>query len=501
MYPGDPDTGGTTISIETDNPDFFTNFGSVVNIPAGKWNASLAYFSAPYPDSLMDNNSNNMKFHFEVNGAPEDSTGNTNGHNLGTGGRTPFHELTGGPHGSGAYRFDGGDFIELDDDHGNNHIHQAPDTTALWFKADDGINDKQVLYRANENDNSEYYEIGIDVDDVYFTFLGGNGTPTMCKSSGFDYENGNWQHLVAVRPANYQCILYINATSVDSSTVGSGGSNVDVDEIFVGAEDSNPNDGFNGVIDDLMHWDNYDLSSSEVTDLYNTNYGNQAHVVTFLMNKTDSVGVVQTNIATDYNYPLKFLDGKEDGDFLNNFNYTATTSTWSNFTNFQRLVLDMEFVSGLDMDLRIDDSSLLGNPTTTFLQYPSSLEEFTAYITVISDQTKTLTVYNAGPNTAWLTFEGTRLTFDDISSSNTFASVILSGNASSIDHIQDSIAFPVESILDLTFSKAKNPPSSTSGETGLITPGNYDVKMHITGYDILGKSLTRTIDFGLVTVT
>jgi hypothetical protein len=501
MYPGDADTGGVTISVETDDPKFFTNNGTAVNISPGNWNASLTYFSEPYPDSLMDNNSNNMKLHFEGNTAPEDSTGNTNGHSLGSGSERPTYESEGGPHSSGAFRFDGGDYIELDKEHNENDIHQAPDTTALWFKADDGINDDQVIYRAEKNDGSEYYEIGIDIDDdVYFTFSAG-GTPTTCESSGFDYENGNWQHLVAVRPSNYQCTLYINATDVDlTPQSGGGGNNIKIDKIYVGAEDDNPGDGFNGVIDDILHWDNHDLSSTEVTDLYNTNYGNSAHVVTFYMNKTDNDGIIQTNFATDTSYPLKFLDGKENGAFLDSFNYTTTTLTWTNFTDSERLVLDIQFVSGLDMNIRIDDTTLLLSPRNTFLQPPDSNVPFQSYITVVADQTKTLRVYNGGPETAWITYEGTRLTFDDVASSNTFASVILQANATDVNSIQDSKSFPVGMILDLTFSTAKNPPATT-GSTGLITPGSYNMKMHITGYDVAGKNLIRTIEFGIVTVT
>lgn len=56
------------------------------------------------------------------------------------------------------------------------------------------------------------------------------------------------------------------------------------------------------------------------------------------------------------------------------------------------------------------------------------------------------------------------------------------------------------SSLDLTFSTAKNPPK-TSGSTGLISAGDYNMKMYVTGYDVTGKSLTRTIDYGVVTVT
>lgn len=506
MYPGDPDTGGTTISVETDHPDFITNFGNGINIPAGSWNSSLVYFSAPYPDSLMSENSNNMILHFEGNIDPEDSTENTSNHSLGNPieGERPTYETTGGPHGSGAFSFDGGDYIQVDNDN-DNDVRSSPDSTVLWFNAVDGTSGKQVLYHVSDGNDDDYYEMGIDGDDdVYFTFrTNQNASPAFCESNGVDYENGKWQHLAAVRTGSYDCRLYINGTDVDLTPQqgSSPGSQINSNENFIGAEDEDPNDGFNGIIDDLLHWDSHALSQSEITDLYNTNYGNATHLLTFYMNKTNIAGVVQTNIAIDQNYPLKFLDGKANGDFLNNFNYTARTSGWTNFTSSERLALDMQFVSGLDMNLRIDDSNLLTNPQTSFLQYPTSVEEFQSYITVVSDETKTLTVYNGGPTTAWITFEGTRLTFDDVASSNTFASIILNANGTSIDHIQDSIAFSVGETLDFEFSKAKNPPSSTSLEIGLITPGNYDMKMHITGYDISGKSLTRTIDFGTVLVT
>jgi len=503
MYSGDPDIGGTTISVETDDPDFFTNNGTAVNIPAGNWNASLTYFSAPYPDSLMDNNNNNMIFHFEANANPEDSTGNTNGNDLGSGSERPTHEWNGGPHGSAAFRFDGNDYIELDKEP-ENDIKKAPDTTSLWFKAVDGILDTQYLYRAAKNNDDNYYKIIIDTNDnVVFEYLTkNNGTPARCESSGFDYENGNWQHVVAVRPTDNTCKLYINATDVDLTPQNGNTENDDVgvDEIFVGAEDVNPGEGFNGVIDDLLHWDDYALTAAEVSDLFNTNYGTAAHLVTFYTNMTDKNGVFVSNIATDFNYPLKFLDGKQNGSFLNSFNYSKTIGGWVNFTNTQRLVFDMEFESGLDMDMRIDDTSLTGNPNNSFLQTPKSQQAFSSYITIVGDQSYTLSMYNAGPETAWITFDKTRVIFDDTASSNTYASLLLQANSTDVTSNQDSISFVALSTLNLEFSSAKNPPA-TSGSDGVISPGKYVMKMHIEGYDVEGGTISRTINFGTVTVT
>lgn len=504
MFSGDADVGGTTVSVETDEPKFFTNHGVSVNIPAGNWNASLTYFSLPYPDSLLDDDSNNMILHFEGNVAPVDSTGNTVGHSLGSGNQMPFFVGSIGPHNSGAFDFDGGDYIELNSG-GSNDVKKAPDTTTLWFKATDGISTGQILYHASKSNDDEYYEIGIDAsDNVYFEFLTQkNKIPTRCESSGFDYENNNWQHLVAVRPNHHQCELYINATSVSTSSLGDGDDDIHIDEIFIGANDDTSNLGFDGIIDDVLHWDDYALSTGEITDLKNTNYGAAAHNAKFSIDKTDANGVFQSNIVTDNNYPLKFLDGGSNGDFLDSYNYTANISATS-FASDERLEFGISDVSGLDMDMRIDDTALVGLPDTSYLQYPGTLDVFASYITFAASSTIDLTVYNVGPSSIWITFDGTRLTFEDTASSNTYAAVILSGNGTSngddITSVKDSIAFSFDSILDLTFSTAKNPPATT-GSTGLIPAGNYKMNMHITGYDIDGKSITRTINFGLVAVT
>ena len=506
MFSGDVDVAGTTISVETDDPKFFTNDGVPVNIPAGNWNASLTYFSSPYPDSLLDDNSNNMILHFEGNNAPVDSTGNTGSHSLGSGAKMPTYVDFGGPHISAAFDFDGGDYIELHKET-DNDIKKAPDTTSLWFKATDGITTEQIIYHASKSNDDEYYEIGIDINDnVFFEFLSQKDKiPTRCESSGFDYENDNWQHLIAVRPNHHQCELYINATSVGTSSSGDGDDDVHIDEIFIGAQDASSNLGFDGIIDDVLHWDDYALSFTEITDLTNTNYGSAAHLVKFSMNKTNDVGIFQSNIVTDNNYPLKFLDGGSNGDFLNSYNYTVNLSS-TNFTSAERLVFGMSDLSGLDMDMRIDDTSFLGLPDNSFLQYPSTDDVFASYISVVAAETTDLTVFNVGPSSMWITYEGTRLIFDDVDSSDTFASVILSanktggGNGNDITATKDSIAFTVDSILELTFSTAKNPPA-VSGSTGLMPVGNYDMSMHITGYDADGLTITRTIDFGLVTVT
>ena len=214
----------------------------------------------------------------------------------------------------------------------------------------------------------------------------------------------------------------------------------------------------------------------------------------------DKDGIVVSNIATDFNYPLKFLDGKQNGEFLNRFNYSKTIAGLIDFTDTQRLVFDMQFESGLDMDMRIDDTSMIGNPDNSFLQIPVTQKSFQSYITIVGDQSNTLVIYNSGPQTAWITFDKTRLTFDDTSSLKSYASLILQANNTDVTSNQDSIGFPTTNILNMTFSSPKNPPA-TSGSVGVITPGNYAMKMHIEGYDVNGGKISRIINYGIVTVT
>ena len=502
MYAGDPEIGGLTISVETDNPKFITLNGTEVNIPPGNWNASLTYISAPLPDSLMDNPAS-MIYHFENNNnSQDDSTGNTNA-DLGPAWQNerPVWENFGGPHSSGVFRFDGDeDHIEIQQNQSND-VKSAPDTTALWFKADPGTPGEQSLYYAAQNNDNEYYKIVIDIsNNIVFEHLGQSGfTPTKCQTSGFDYENGNWQHVVAVRSSSHQCELYVNGTLQNTSTLGTGNSDVNIQKIFIGAENGNtPIKNFKGVIDDVIHWNNYALTPWEVSDLSNTNYGSEGHLVTFNINRTDENGVVIQNIVQDTNYPLRFLDGKENAEFLSSFNYTAAIG-WANFTNSERLVFDMQFVSGLDMDLRVDDTGMTGNPDNSYIQIPEPEKTFPSYITIIVGQSIDLWLFNAGPNDVWLTYEGTRLTFEDINSQNRYASIILQGNGTDINAVQDSILFPINNQMSLSFSTAKDPPS-ISGNTGIITPGSYKMKMQINGYDINSNKISRIIDFGTVVV-
>ncbi|MFB5628524.1 MAG: hypothetical protein ACE5RR_01175, partial [Nitrosarchaeum sp.] len=130
---------------------------------------------------------------------------------------------------------------------------------------------------------------------------------------------------------------------------------------------------------------------------------------------------------------------------------------------------------------------------------PNFGNTFQSYITLTGTQSSTFRVYNSGPETMWITFDKTRLIFDDLYSSNTYAALILQANSTNVTSTQDSIAFPVLTSMNLTFSSAKNPPATT-GSVGVIPVGKYVMKMHIEGYDTIGEKISKTINYGAVTI-
>ena len=60
-------------------------------------------------------------------------------------------------------------------------------------------------------------------------------------------------------PGDNDCDLYVDGVLQDSDTTGGISSIALQGSIFVGASDASGTDGFNGLIDDLIHWDDYAL--------------------------------------------------------------------------------------------------------------------------------------------------------------------------------------------------------------------------------------------------
>jgi len=206
-----------------------------------------------------------------------------------------------------------------------NEVKKEKASVAGWFKASSSGSGSDYIYWAGKDGsaNEKRFTVFIDVNhNIAFEFKSDDNVETKCTTSGTNYRDNNWHHFVGVRTGDYACELFIDGNSVDtgSSTPG-GDEDVKMDDGTIGArlEDKDQPDGadfFQGSLDDIMVWQKYALNSAEVTDLYNTNYGNAAHKITFNLDRTDVSGSFLETIANNIQYPMNFSDGKRDSQFF-----------------------------------------------------------------------------------------------------------------------------------------------------------------------------------------
>ena len=91
----------------------------------------------------------------------------------------------------------------------------------------------------------------------------------------------------------------------DTDIHGGNGAIALTGSIYIGARDNIGTNGFNGLIDDVIHWDNYALdegTDNEVTDLFNTNYGVDGHLLDFNIKIVDEFGNDLGNSSKIRNY-------------------------------------------------------------------------------------------------------------------------------------------------------------------------------------------------------
>jgi len=526
------DAAGFNISIDTTSPEFYTNNGTAVNVTSGIWNASLTYISDPFPDILatsMDAEGG-MIFHFEDAGAgidgDEDNSffceGGGNGRSASYEGGLNVNDWNefGGPHGSGSYTFGGVDDFFFVDKARCNEVKKDDASVAGWFKASSSGSGNDYIYWAGKDGgaNKERFTVFIDTnDDVKFEFEDNDGDETKCTTSGTNYRDDNWHHFVGVRTGDYACELFIDGNSVDTgSTIPSGGDpDVKVDEVTIGArlEDKDQPAGadfWEGSLDDIMVWQKRKLNSGEVTDLYNTNYGNTAHKITFTLDRTDVSGSFLQTIANNIQYPMNFSDGKRDSQFLKSFNYTTDNRPEIIFGQQERLKFKMEFVTfeeDLDMTFRVDDNALTTNPRTSYIDPPPQNATFAPYLLYDNDTELSTGIVSNGPESAWLTKAGTRVVFNSTISDISYAGIIKSANTTVLSENQDSTFIKIGESLSLVFHRPRLEPNNCfpfhdikCPDTGLIIPGFYNVMIHISGYDDQGQENFWKIDIGEVKV-
>lgn len=525
------DAAGTSIEIRDTSPDFYTNNGTAVRVDAGNWNASLTYRSAVFPDSLANSigSLGGLILHFEDAGngiehvdSDEDNSLDCVDNGKGDyavyrGGMSVSNwEQFGGPHGSGSYTFDGtSDYLFVEKGKCVD-VKAAVATLSGWFKDSSGSVDEYIYYAGRDSpDQDRGFYVKLDNNsDIVFTFKtdSGSSTDVTCKTTGGGYRDGSWHHFVAVRDGIATCELYVDGVSVDTGTGSAGSDNkVKVDDVVIGARlvkkdplINTADSFFGGSLDDIMFWNSFAMSSTQVTDLYNTNYGNTAHRILFTFEETDDKGLNPRTISSII-APMNFSDGKSNSQFLKSFNHTVGISI-QDIDQQNRLHFTMDYDSGLNMTLRIDDNSLTTNPENSYLDLPPTNTTFFPFNTYDNDSELTAGVTSNGPFGTWLTYSGTRAILNSSTTDISYGAIIKSVNGTLLSGSQDSIFVGVGDKIDLIFHRPKLAPDNCwppggSCDVGLVPAGIYKGLILINGYNDQGNENTWKIDLGNVNVS
>ncbi|MCV0372583.1 MAG: LamG domain-containing protein [Nitrosarchaeum sp.] len=520
---GSADSTGLTVDLDQNNMQFISNNKtSTISIPAGNWNASLTYLSSPLDSSINTSIlTNGMIFHFEdsTDPHPNSSTGtscdNEISADIPTGTNSPLWTSNSGAYSSGGYIFDGNDYISINVSTSCNDLDNGPNSSAGWFNVDStGANGRQVILRAEEsNPGTEFYEIVFDksgtVGTLHFRFDSTEGKIIDCNITNVTTDE--WHHFVAVREDSENCTLYLDGDGMIDTDQDTSNPNNTILTVngnwLIGANPNTQggqiNEFFEGQIDSIMHWEEYALTSSEALALYDTKYGDGAHVVDYTIETVDMSGQ-KTTIYSQSNVAMEFIDPLQDlTDFYTSGNITAAMGA-IDLVN-ERLLFTINFVEGLGIDVRIDDSDLT-NPLTSFVQLPMPSTTFPGYFSYdTSSGNYQIKVANTGSVGAFFTISGIRGVFDATETEQAFASIPQyvngTGTEFSLTDTNDSVYLPPGQNITIEFYPPTTHPS-VDGQYGTsITPGDdYNFYIYLSGYDETGRTFFKTIDIGGATV-
>lgn len=518
------------LQIDQATATFFTaNDTTTETIPTGNWNASLRYMSAPVPPSLI-NNLPTTVYHFEDYVSTKNNVGDSMGNeNLTTNGNPTWNSAT-GENSSGSYTFSGAQYMSHNAD-GQSNMNQLSGTITGWFKTNGQVTGTQTIIRMGSQAAKPFYVISLDrgtnAGKLNFTFSGQpDGSQVVTCETNTRYDDSHWHFFAAVKnppsfPAS-KCALYIDTTTITSGltcatcNAAVGGTwNIGRDPLFTG-------NFFNGQIDDVMIWDTYSLSTSQVSDLRATNYGNGAEKVNFNIYETDQDGNNPVLLAQSQNYNLFFNDGWYKGAgqsaYTNNpdknsnwGHYNFTTNTVNNGNpvvvgSGQRIKFQMQFVPStiqLGMKMIIDNSGINDQWGNSYIQIPIPDNPLPGYFTYNAHNDGSVWISNNGPDIAWVT-PNTRVIFMTYDKSQAYGSWINFG--SNFPHTPaqvDSFAIPNGGVSQLSFAI----PDIEPGVDGQQQPGhvqipagNYKMFVYINGYDEEGHTLLSTQYVGPVRV-
>jgi len=516
MWASSPeDDVGEIIDFSLTNAVFYTNTDSnvTINIPAGQWNTTLRYISSPMPESLMHSGSDSetMSYHFESDlNSPLDSTGNTI-MTLGTSPNRPQWNST-GHHGAGAFEFSGNQYASILTNN-NNDLDDSPASTSGWFYAySSGPASNQMIYFGDTNTGQKSYQIFLN-QNGYLVFQLDTGSTIATCTSTVNYKDDSWHHFVAIMPGDNDCDLYVDGLLRDSDTNGGTGTIALQGSIFIGASDASGTDGFNGLIDDLIHWDDYALIESaelEVTDLFNTNYGTSSHLLDFDLRIVDDLGndlgFSNKTISQTLSFPIPYASDFGEysaplNDIWGQFNFTAITTEERVVGLGERLMINMTYapksVGNLNMKMVIDDVDVVSGLGSSFLQTPNPDRSFSGYATYDNSGIGTISIFNSSPKDNWIKYQS-RVVFEDELTGTPYASFIIGSGSSSLGPNKDSPVILSGTTGTFDFQKPRSQPGNTSSD--LIPEGRYRMYVFLDGYDSAGQIFLQTSLVGIVRV-
>jgi len=585
MDASDPTGAGNTLNSYDDAPIIFftSNTTQTTTLTAlTTWNASLQYYS-----NFTDPSNTSPDFAFFFECSPDDvtcddvvaidevaeATGNLYSIEGKKGGlkvdgdayptwRDPA-AFSDGPDGDAYWSFtDNTGFMKddwkMESDSTYSEPGAPPDTEAVWVRIPtSGIDDYMPLIYYGDADEGmnpmDNYAITIgtsegataDKGKISFTYSTDTGPPhsvtTTCTSSN-SYDNGNWQHIVAVRESNGDCNLYINGTLVAGPISGSTGTNtIDLKKVGIGTIDQGKTKAGNDLLADVaswMHWNSKALTQPEAENLFYTNYGNNGTRVWVSMNITDGSGGDSCPscevLIDDKEYILPFHDPSSKSlrnadtayyfrDYLESNSDSWEKYTQYNITKFlsgsdRTLAVDNRLSISIRMDdteqnlpinIRVGDGNFPANDYTdsvSFLQTGATDPPWPAYLSFNWDDQVELTIFNEGPEGVWFTFPGTRMVLTTVDKTISYGAMpeeiqIVDPDWEPMSPERDGPYIADQVTAKVKFYALTNPPfipPLTGGQPDTVPGGDYDAFVFLSGFDEAGTAFLKTVELGTV---
>ncbi len=543
MDGADPNSAGTTMSPQ--NGDLIFSSAPMVQasyVAEGgyPWNSTLQYYSHYVSSSVTEPE---FAFFFDCDacGGSDDtiesvglvSNGGQDGDADKEGGSdTPTFFSTGGPFNDGYYNF-AGDRMDVSWDPNHASVDQwsnpdaCCDSTAAWIRIPPTTDSyMSIIWFGDGSNDSDSYGLSIgnrwsaaDVGKAHFHYATEDWDVdiTDCESNS-RIDDNQWHFIVGVRNAEDNCILYVDGVEQTDkdTTCCDNTTTIDADQIGIGWDHNDANTELTGDIALIMHWNDHVLSQSEVTTLYNTNYGEDATTIQLTIDKTDANGIIIENITTDIialDFSAPGINSPTSGTNLNFLTSNSTDEKYVEILVKTYIGANVTLVEGehllytlsdvpqstdLPVFFRMDDNTM---STPSHLHTSPADPNWPTFLILDNDDLITYVAYNEGPNGVWFNYQGTRMVLSTTDGLNSFGAVIKRINQTTVDADQDSIYFPADSYASLEFWQLAQPPrGGTNGPSSqtFVDPGDYSAAVFLSGYDEAGEVFLRSIKLGLI---